>query len=99
MERIVVGVDGSPASHEALAWALDEARLRQARLEVVYAWQQATVAAFPYGGVTACDPIELEASAKALLDEAMAGADVHGLPQPPEVIPRCGSPVSTLLEQ
>jgi nucleotide-binding universal stress UspA family protein len=35
--RIVVGVDGSPDSADALAWAAHEARLRGADLEVLYA--------------------------------------------------------------
>jgi nucleotide-binding universal stress UspA family protein len=35
---IVVGVDGSETSHEALRWAAEEARLRSARLVAVYAW-------------------------------------------------------------
>jgi nucleotide-binding universal stress UspA family protein len=35
--RIVVGVDGSAPSFEALAWAATEARLRGAQLEVVHA--------------------------------------------------------------
>jgi nucleotide-binding universal stress UspA family protein len=35
--RIVVGVDGSPMSLEALEWAVREARLRGATLEVVHA--------------------------------------------------------------
>jgi nucleotide-binding universal stress UspA family protein len=35
--RVVVGVDGSPDSADALVWAAHEARLRGARLEVVYA--------------------------------------------------------------
>jgi nucleotide-binding universal stress UspA family protein len=35
---IVVGVDGSDASHDALRWAADEARLRSAKLVAVYAW-------------------------------------------------------------
>jgi nucleotide-binding universal stress UspA family protein len=39
MDKIVVGADGSDASKEALRWALDEARLRQARLQVVHAWE------------------------------------------------------------
>jgi nucleotide-binding universal stress UspA family protein len=34
--RIVVGVDGSRSSHQALAWAAQEARLRGGRLQVVY---------------------------------------------------------------
>ena len=35
--RIVVGIDGSDASLEALAWAAREARLRGSVLQVVYA--------------------------------------------------------------
>jgi nucleotide-binding universal stress UspA family protein len=35
---IVVGIDGSDASKEALRWAAEEAKLRSARLVVVHAW-------------------------------------------------------------
>lgn len=35
---IVVGVDGSNASSEALRWGAEEARLRSARLIAVHAW-------------------------------------------------------------
>jgi nucleotide-binding universal stress UspA family protein len=35
---IVVGIDGSEASGQALRWAADEARLRSARLVALYAW-------------------------------------------------------------
>jgi nucleotide-binding universal stress UspA family protein len=47
--RIVVGVDGSPASLEALDWAVREARLRGATLEVVHAsfFRQAFLDSFP----------------------------------------------------
>jgi nucleotide-binding universal stress UspA family protein len=37
--KIVVGVDGSEVSARALAWALDEARLRGSQVEVVYAFE------------------------------------------------------------
>jgi nucleotide-binding universal stress UspA family protein len=39
-ETIVVGVDGSAASLAALRWAAAEARLRDARLNVVHAWDR-----------------------------------------------------------
>ena len=42
MSDIVVGVDGSASSQQALAWALDEARHRDAPVRVVHAWD------FPY---------------------------------------------------
>ncbi len=37
--RIVVGVDGSPESDEALKIGYDEARIRHGELVVVHAWQ------------------------------------------------------------
>jgi nucleotide-binding universal stress UspA family protein len=36
--RIVVGVDGSEESAAALRWAVEEAKLRDARVEAVHAW-------------------------------------------------------------
>lgn len=38
MQRIVVGVDGSPGSINALRWALGQARRTGARLQLVNAW-------------------------------------------------------------
>lgn len=35
---VVVGVDGSPGSHRALRWAIDEAAGRKARLAIVNTW-------------------------------------------------------------
>jgi nucleotide-binding universal stress UspA family protein len=40
--RIVVGVDGSPVSRDALRWAAEEAELRDCVLDVVYGWQVST---------------------------------------------------------
>jgi nucleotide-binding universal stress UspA family protein len=39
MEKIVVGIDGSEASKNALRWAVDEARLRNARVVALHAWE------------------------------------------------------------
>ena len=39
MGKIVVGIDGSDASKDALRWAVDEARLRAVAVEAVHAWQ------------------------------------------------------------
>ncbi len=38
MTRIVVGVDDSPGGRAALAWALEEAQLRDSELEVTHAF-------------------------------------------------------------
>jgi nucleotide-binding universal stress UspA family protein len=37
--RIVVGIDGSPDSKKALAWAIDHARRIRAQVEAVTAWE------------------------------------------------------------
>jgi nucleotide-binding universal stress UspA family protein len=39
MPKMVVGVDGSDASKDALRWAFEEARLRGAELVAVHAWE------------------------------------------------------------
>jgi nucleotide-binding universal stress UspA family protein len=69
--RIVVGVDGSEPARGALAWALDEARLRKATLEVVHAWH------FPFEaatlGTAAAVPIDDPAGwARQILDQRLA---------------------------
>jgi nucleotide-binding universal stress UspA family protein len=39
MAKIVVGIDGSDAAKNALRWAVEEARLRQAEVLAVHAWE------------------------------------------------------------
>lgn len=39
MDRIVVGVDGSDSSKDALRWALDEAKAHGAKVVAVHTWQ------------------------------------------------------------
>ncbi len=72
--RVVVGVDGSEASKRALAWALEEARLRHASLQVVHAWQ------FPYEMAAASFAVpapagEMELWAKDVLDQALTDVE------------------------
>lgn len=78
---IVVGVDGSDASREALRWAAEEAKLRSAPLVAVHAWS--FVPPQPIGdpgmlAVPAGDlPGQLEAerrAAEGVLEEALADA-------------------------
>ncbi len=74
MERIVVGVDGSPASQAALRWALDEAALRKAAVVAVSAWTYPYLGDLSYLANRGIDPDELSAAAKARLTEAVAAA-------------------------
>ena len=79
-QRIVVGVDGSPQSHAALRWAIGEARLRRARLELVHAWTYPHLGGWyePASGRTLdADLVRaIEAEAREALDVALA--DVGG---------------------
>jgi nucleotide-binding universal stress UspA family protein len=82
MGRIVVGIDGSDHSKQALRWALDEARLRDASLEVVSAWMlpvYATGYGFAPGDLV--DPKLIGDGAAAQLEETVAevAGDATGL--------------------
>ena len=85
--RVVVGVDGSATARRALAWALEEARLRSAELEVVMTWEMPVMT--PYGGFT--PPFaELEAAATATIEEMVqsvtAAAGTAGVAVLPSVV-------------
>jgi nucleotide-binding universal stress UspA family protein len=71
-DRIVVGVDGSDCSIEALRWAADEGRLRGAQVEALHVWH------IPYLGMPGLSPPypddEFEVYAAAVLDHAITAS-------------------------
>ena len=79
MRRIVVGIDGSASSQNALEWAAREAVLRQARLVVVHAWQVPTNA---YGNYPSMfpDPETYRSAAVDLVRTALSEIDEDALP-------------------
>ena len=84
MGVIVVGVDHSDGAKGALRFALEEARLRQATLRVVHAWQFGHFGAAGFEGSLPPLGGELEdvrRSAAAALDETLrdVGADTDGV--------------------
>jgi nucleotide-binding universal stress UspA family protein len=83
VSRIVVGVDGSPGSRAALAWALDEARLRGAALDVVHAWHApAPVVPGPYGAAPHVDEDVTEPvrrNAEQVLEHQLQAVDTTGV--------------------
>lgn len=81
--RIVVGIDGSSASRRALEWAVAEAAMRQATLEVVYAWHLPYAGGLALAATPAIDVRSLEDAASDVLDAAIADVDTSGLPKPP----------------
>ncbi|WP_405362019.1 universal stress protein [Kitasatospora sp. NBC_00085] len=94
-QRIVVGVDGSPSSIDALSWAVDQARTRGAVIEAVAAWQHPVSTGWTV-------PIEadedLATITRKVLDDAIVQAT--GSARTVEIRPRVvqGGTVSSLLE-
>lgn len=93
MQRIVVGVDGSTRSHRALQWAVDEARVRKADLNVVHAWSVAYAAAYPFAPFV--DPSVYEQSAKDALEAAVNAVDTHGVHLQTTLV--CGGAADSLI--
>ncbi|MBO2453459.1 universal stress protein [Actinomadura barringtoniae] len=67
--RVVVGVDESPGSAEALAFAFEEAALHRTRLQVVCGWEAAAGGA---GGEAARDEVEPGSAWEARIERAVA---------------------------
>lgn len=90
---IVVGVDGSVASREALLWALDEARVRRAECLLLHAWSFGVAAASPY--VADALP-QIAQDAQWLLDEELNVAGASGVPAKGVLVE--GSAASALID-
>jgi nucleotide-binding universal stress UspA family protein len=67
--KIVVGVDGSPSSQQALRWAARQARLTGEELQAVAAWDYPT--GVGWGGFVLED-IDWAGNARKALDDAIA---------------------------
>jgi nucleotide-binding universal stress UspA family protein len=76
-ERVVTAVDGSAASQRALAWAAEEARVRDAALEVVNAWHAPSVGGYPLG-VIPVDAGPFEELARKVVEDAVAPSIQRG---------------------
>jgi len=70
-QLIVVGVDGSGHADAALAWALEEAALRQATVRVVHAWQYLPMVAEPMAAVPTTPFAELAKAAELVATESI----------------------------
>lgn len=91
---IVVGVDGSPSSVEALRWAVHQARAVSAEVRAVAAW--AVPATFGYESVSA--EIDWSASARKALEYALEEVGVSDESTPIISEVTRGHPVKVLIE-
>src|ERR1700691_578777 len=79
--RIVVGVDGSDSSRDALQWAATQAELVGGKLQVIMTWELPTnygwVAPFPEGFDPEADTSRLLEATVAPLRAEHPGLEVH----------------------
>lgn len=99
-DTVVVGVDGSPESEQALAWAVRYARAAGAMVHAVLAWHYPSVAGGPPTGTApASVTSEVEQSRYEILDKAIRAAcgDQPGLQIERKVV--YGHPVQALIDE
>lgn len=98
---IVVGFDGSENSHNALTWALDEAKLRGGQVRLITAWSKPPLAWFPAVLETAAGEIAAEDSpeqiAQTLQADALKTAEDEGVAATGQVV-HSDSPASALMD-
>ena len=75
---VVVGVDGSEASKDALRWTMRYARMTGATVRVVTVWHFPS--SFGWGPVPAIPEMDLEADARAALKETIEAVADTGAP-------------------
>ena len=98
MGKIVVGVDGSDGSREALRWAFAEAKLRKDALEAVIVWQYPITASLPtFGAMNTPDDFETDARATLLAILADEGITAES-PVPVTTLVAEGNPARALLD-
>lgn len=98
MGKIVVGVDGSAGSREALRWAFAEAQIRGATLEAVIVWQYPVTASLPTFGVMDT-PADFQSEARTTLIEILASEGITAeAPIPVSTLVAEGNPARALLD-
>jgi nucleotide-binding universal stress UspA family protein len=96
-QRIVVGVDGSEPAHEALRWAVAEAVVREAELEVVHVWHYPSNLMSTVGYVSPVDVADFDVAARTELAKVLHSVDLTELSMPVVQTLVCGVPASELI--
>jgi nucleotide-binding universal stress UspA family protein len=93
--HIVVGVDGSTGSRHALQWAIDEARVRGAKVTVVHTWFVPAAVGLPYAPLPPSD-WDFVANAQSLVQACIDDVDANGVSIEQLVV--CGPAALMLME-
>ena len=98
--RVVVGVDGSAPSHEALRWAIDEAGRRGVELDVVHGFGYQHIAS-PFEAVPQPEPEQARATSLAMIEPMVQDALRLAPLAPPrvEVLPVATGAADAILDR
>jgi nucleotide-binding universal stress UspA family protein len=97
--RVVVGVDGSPSSRAALAWAVRQAELIGASVEAVIAWHYPVMwGGYAWAPVGAPEDTDFETISARALSDAVAETVDPGSPVKVSTTVREGNAAQVLLE-
>jgi nucleotide-binding universal stress UspA family protein len=99
MSTIVVGVDGSEASLDALRFAIKEARLHGAEVKAVNAWHIPPVVYEAGWAPVSVDLTVYPKEAQALLEKCVQDADAAGSGVEVKMVVREGQPAKIICEE
>jgi len=97
-ERIVVGIDGSPSSKAALAWAVRQAERTGGTIEAVTAWHHPIVLAAPFGPACVLPETDFAEVAAHVLSQVVSETVDQAGPVKVSSMVREGKPDEVLLE-
>ncbi len=97
---VVVGIDGSEESIAAFTWALEEARIRGARVRAVNVWNYPVGYGVEMAALSTISPETMERSAHTVLNQSVDQALI-GVTEPPPVerVIRQGAASRELLDE
>jgi nucleotide-binding universal stress UspA family protein len=97
--RIVVGVDGSPASLDALRWAVAQAELTGASVQAVQAWQYpAVVTGYAWAPVAMIEAADLQEAGQKAVKAAVRSVVDPASDVPVTTLVRAGHAAHVLLD-
>ena len=97
MGRIVVGIDGSRESRQALEWAIEEARIRGDEVQAIHAWQYPLTTGSVEGVVAPALHVDFKAEARALADKVVTEVVGDGEAPVPVIVETPQKPASIAL--
>lgn len=98
MGRILVGVDGSEGSRRALQWAVDEAALRGAEVDVLHAYKSEYIYYLDIPSTVVIPRYDIESAAQLAVGKVIETIDNPGVSVAVEMV-NSGNPAGELIDR